>query len=153
MIIDTRTGAVHLHNGIVITPALTKQQFQASDLGQASRPHITNGPWMSYILPSGFMDERKIYALVQFYEERLQEVIFSFNLADASPSNRSYEREMEVKAFHERLLRSDIGEPSRLKTWRHIANPVWELPWGEVASIYSQIDEFSRIEVKYMKKP
>jgi hypothetical protein len=161
--IDRETGRLVLGEGVEIAPSLTRQELEHRTLGQAARLNIRNEPYISYQLPSGSFQGRRVLATVYFKAQRLEsvDIVLSTEPEGASWADWSLEKEMNAKAFHEVVLKDDLGEPHEI-TLQGVGSPMeteqernsrtvvkYRYPWGEVLSTYDSRGGFSSIFVRY----
>ena len=98
--IDADTGNIHLPNGFVITPALMLDEFRrlwSERLGW--RLQMDGGLIGTFPLEVNF----------HFKAQRLASVSLVADLSRVTEDSQQHW--IDTKAFHDRLLREDLGEP------------------------------------------
>jgi hypothetical protein len=128
--IDKRNGALLLANGVTLGPSLTVPQWQATPLGQASRPLVKNPPWESFRLRATCADGTPCGLVLYFHQGWLQQIQLG-HLVDPAVDER------EVLRMHDRWLRRMLGEPP------------YAYPWGSVTSSYDPRSDSSSVVVTY----
>ena len=71
--IDANTGNIHLPNGYVITPALTLDEFQRSELSQKAIAHCSDNLQAQcwFEADAGVLELRSVLASVRFREQEV----------------------------------------------------------------------------------
>ena len=157
MMIDRRDGIVHLPDGFVITPSLTRSQFEASPVFKQAKHHTGRGLYVSFTIRYG--DERlpQIIAGLWFYEELLTSVSLTAYSYARSWDEVTLEGAIKTKDVHDALLRDDLGEPHAVEKVR-IAyaqdtalerSVSYTFPWGSVASGHDQRGLITDIHIGY----
>ena len=157
MIIDKHDGSIHLPNGFVITPALTRSQFEASPVFHQAKIHVANEPFVSFNLRCGDERHPEMITVLYFYEELLTSLSLTTYIYATSWDGFSMEGEIKTKAVHDELLRQDLGEPHKVENV-HIADahdtnletwPHYTFAWGVVSSGHDQRASATHIHIAY----
>ncbi len=157
--IDADTGNLHLPNGFVITPTLTLDAFRHSRFGREAKPnYVTNEPWncwYNFVVPAP--DAKPMTFGPSFHEQMLVSLTLridtSFALEDSMEAG--LEAEVRIKAFHDNLLRQDLGEPTLVKKDTGEDTPgldysvYYELSWGKVHSTFDYGGGDAYISIEY----
>ncbi len=160
--IDATTGNVHLPNGFVITPSLTLDGFRQSRFGREAEPNHPAGEkwncWFDFVVR--VPDAKPMRVGLSFYEQML--VSASLAIRSSYGADTSTEdwlaAEVRVKAFHEELLRQDLGVPNAVETDTGEDTPgldqsvYYWLPWGKVHSTFDYGGGDSYISIEYANR-
>jgi hypothetical protein len=142
MTIDPKSGEVDIA-GLRVGSNLMENDFLTSDVGKlATLAQSTNGRnWYSIWLPDpGGREAGMTLAFVP--GEKLQRI----RLKMVKPETRrrgvwSATAEDDMKAFHDQLLRGQLGEPP------------YNFPWGWIASVIDDHDSSAVIIIIYGARP
>ena len=160
MFINKNTGTIELPNGLVVTTELDKAGFENSvHFSQATLYDCGTLPFQWFRLDGGQLDGHSLNVNMCFYSEELVSFSLSANFYPTNPArwkNFSFELESQTKAFHDQLLRNQLGKPHR-----RISRPVdqnqpvldycveYRYKWGTVWSGYDAREGSSSIIVGY----
>ena len=140
MTINEDTGCITLPEiGAVISSSLSRSQFLQTAAFAAASVSVRNEPCCSYRLPSIPQPDTELFIVLQFRGEQLLSLNLCHGAArfGTSWAEWSKERELALKAFHERWvvreLRLHLGDYS----------------WGNISSYYDDKGGFSSITVRY----
>ena len=153
--IDAETGDIHLPNGFVITSALTLSEFRQSWFGRDAVPNYPRGQTQHcwFWLVAGALDSRPVSVQLGFDEEVLGSACLTADIVDDSQPET--EHWLDMKAFHDALLRSDLGEPDTFTGTSNEDTPGLDKapnhlrPWGKAVSEFDYGGGDAYISVKY----
>ncbi len=160
MFIDKNTGTIEFPNGLAITTELDKAGFENSAyFGRATPYDHGTLPFQWYSLDGGQVDGRILGVRICFYSNLLVSVEANASFYQPSQEkweNFSFEIESQAKAFHDELLRNQLGKPHK-----RISRPVgqnqpvldycieYRYKWGTVWSGYDERGGSSSIIIGY----
>ena len=160
--IDANTGNIHLPNGFVVTPALTLDGFRQSRFGREAKPNHPAGEkwncWFNFVLC--VPDAEPIRIGLSFHKQMLVSATLAAysSYGDDTSEEDWLAAEARVKAFHEELLRQDLGEPNAVERDTGEDTPgldqsvYYQLPWGKVHSTFNYGGGDSYISVEYANR-
>ena len=143
MTINEDTGCITLPEiGAVIASSLSRSQFLQTAAFSAASVSVRNEPWCSYRLPSIPQPDTELFIVLQFHGEQLLSLNLTHGAArfGTSWADWSEERELALKAFHERWLSTELRTPPG------------EYPWGSISSHYDAKGGFSSITLQYANR-
>ena len=143
MTINEDTGCITLPEiDAVISSSLSRSRFLQTAAFSAASVSVRNEPWCSYRLPSIPQPDTELFIVLQFHGEQLLSLNLSHSAArfGTSWADWSEERELALKAFHERWLLGNL----RL----HLG----DYPWGDISSCYDAKGGSSFITVRYANR-
>ena len=142
---DTVHGEVHLPNGLIIRPALTRTQLINSCAIQniSLRPYtISSAPFKWFAVDGGQVEEEPLGVEFRFWGELL--ISADLHLDDNNTVLNFDQRTafvQQVKSRHDALLKDLLGESHELWDERrgneHSIRlfPVYRYPWGKITSL------------------
>ncbi len=151
--IDAETGDIYLPNGFVITPALTLSEFRQSEFGRGakSRSLSPQGSWLR--LDAGTIETFPLEVSLHFEGQRLTRVFLNADLSRTTKDAHLFL--VNTKAFHDALLRSDLGEPDTFTGTSDEDTPGLDKapnhlrPWGKAVSEFDDGGGDAYILVEY----
>lgn len=142
--IDADTGNIHLPNGYVITPALTLDKFRQAWSGRLGWRSQMNG---------GLVKTFLLEVNIHFDAQRLARVSLVADLSHVTKDDRQHW--IDTKAFHDALIRNDLGEPDAFTdTYGMDAPELGKAPnylraWGKAVSEFDYGGGDAYISVEY----
>lgn len=146
--IDTQTGCVTLPTGFVVGPDLTREAFLSSPHGKTAQ--TTDNATLLFLhgrFTAGQVGGHPLLANACFFEESLVYLDMTVSLypPDARDwSSYSLNTEAAIKTLHDRLLTSQLGEPTMVHSLllgslsaeqASLEKSLeWRYPWGRVWS-------------------
>jgi hypothetical protein len=153
--IDADSGDIHLPNGFVVTPALTLREFRQSWFGQDAVPNYPRSEpqhcW--FWLAAGVLDSRPVSVQLSFDKEVLDSACLTAEIAE--DSQEELRHWLDMKSFHDDLLRSDMGEPDTFTGTSDEDTPGLDKapnhlrPWGRAVSEFDYGGGDAYISVQY----
>lgn len=161
--IDSLTGRVTLPNGFVVDGDLTRDEFMSGPQGDEAR-RMGSGDvlFMHGRFNAGTIEGHPLLANGCYFENMLVYLDLSVNLYlphATDWSSYSLDTEAAIKAFHDRLLREQLGEPTReyplsLSSLTPAQASLeksleWKFPWGRVFSAHDSKGGGTSFSVQY----
>jgi len=146
--INRDNGAILLPNQYSLSPSLTRESFQNSEMfshAQSRNPGTIS--WMHYSFSGGKVSGRDLLVRLCFYDQILVSADMTVDMYPPGPkdwSDYSLDVEAETKKFHDNLLEKILGRPAASDFLPNInlaagqeclCRPLkWIFPWGIVRS-------------------
>lgn len=161
--IDPLTGRVSLPNGSVVGPELAREEFMSGPHGDEARKMGSGDVlFMHGRFTAGTIDGHPLLANACYFEDMLIYLDLSVNLYPPHAtdwSSYSLDIEAAIKSFHDRLLREQLGEPTRAYPLSlSYLTPAqasleksleWKFPWGRVFSAHDTKGGGTSFSVQY----
>jgi len=143
MTLNEDTGCITLPEiGVAIKSTLSRSEFLQTAAFAGASVSFRNEPWCSYRLPSIPQPDTELLIVLQFHAEHLLSLSLSHAASrfGSSWADWSEERQLVLKAFHERWLARDVSV--------HLG----EYSWGAISSDYDGKGGSSVITVRYANR-
>lgn len=161
--IDPLTGRVSLPNGSLVGPELAREEFMSGPHGDEARKMGSGDVlFMHGRFSAGTIDGHPLLANACYFEDMLVYLDLSVNLYPPHAtdwSSYSLDIEAAIKSFHDRLLREQLGEPTRAYPLSlSYLTPAqasleksleWKFPWGRVFSAHDTKGGGTSFSVQY----
>jgi hypothetical protein len=148
--INRDNGTILLPNRYLISPSLTRDSFQNSEM--FSRVQCRNPgtiSWIHYSFPGGKVSGRNLLVSLCFYDQGIIDAHMTVDMYPPGPkdwSDYSLDLEAAAKKLHDNLLEKILGKPVELDLLPNmnlnaghecLARPLkWVFPWGIVRSAH-----------------
>ncbi len=151
--IDADNGNIHLPNGFVITSTLTLNEFRQSEFGRGAKsPNLSlQRSWLR--LDAGTVETFPLEVSLRFEGQRLACVFLDADLSRITRDDNSHW--IDTKAFHDALLRQDLGEPDAFTGTSDEDTPGLDKapnhlrPWGKAVSEFDYGGGDAYISIEY----